>query len=193
MAAGGVASSALPARDPPQKVLSSTAAAPSTSSTTPRAASATGLAYSPPTELVVPSLGIDIAVGRLGLLADHHVQVPATAHTVGWFDLGPTPGQVGSAVILGHVDSYLGPGIFFELRTLRVGALIEVRLADRLTALFRVHRVVQYAKTGFPDALVYGSTAGRILNLVTCGGTFDRATGSYESNVVVFSRLVGVR
>ena len=83
------------------------------------------------------------------------------------------------------------PVIFFELKTLQLGALIEVRLANGVTAQFRVTSVVQYAKTGFPDAVVYGSTGKRELNLVTCGGTFDHATGSYESNIVVFSRLVG--
>ncbi|MBW4029748.1 MAG: class F sortase [Acidobacteria bacterium] len=142
--------------------------------------------------MVVPALGIDLAVGQLGLQANHQVQVPTTAHTVGWFRLGPTPGQVGSAVILGHVDSYRGPGVFFELKTLAVGAPIEVRRADGSVMEFRVTRVVEYPKSNFPDALVYGSSSGRYLNLVTCGGTFDHATGSYESNIVVFSRLVGV-
>ena len=141
--------------------------------------------------LLVPALGISTSISELGLQTDHQVQVPTSVHTVGWFRLGPTPGQIGSSVILGHVDSYLGPGIFFELKTLQLGALIEVRLSDGVTAQFRVTSVVQYAKTGFPDAVVYGSTGKRELNLVTCGGTFNHATGSYESNIVVFSHLVG--
>ena len=139
----------------------------------------------------MPSLGIAVPIGQLGLQANHQVQVPTSVHAVGWFRLGPTPGQVGSSVILGHVDSYRGPGIFFTLKTLAPGALIEVRLADGLTAQFRVTSVVQYAKATFPDHLVYGSHSNRWLNLVTCGGTFNHATGSYESNIVVFSRLVG--
>ncbi len=105
---------------------------------------------------------------------------------------GPTPGQIGSSVILGHVDSYLGPGVFFNIKRLGVGALIEVVLDDGDTVRFRVLEVVQYAKSHFPDALVYATSGARLLNLVTCGGTFDHATGSYESNIVVFSRLVGV-
>lgn len=145
-----------------------------------------------PRELVVPALGINLAVGQLGLQANHEVQVPTSAQTVGWFRLGATPGQVGSAVILGHVDSYRGPGVFFNLKTLPVGASIEVRRADGNVMEFRVTRVVEFPKSAFPDALVYGATSGRYLNLVTCGGTFDHATGSYESNIVVFSRLVGV-
>ncbi|NNN10051.1 MAG: class F sortase [Acidimicrobiaceae bacterium] len=143
--------------------------------------------------MIVPSLGISTTVGQLGLQANHQVQVPKSVHTVGWFRLGPTPGQIGSSVILGHVDSYLGPGVFFNIKTLPLGALIEVRLANHTIALFRVTSVVQYAKTNFPDTLVYGSSGGRDLNLVTCGGTFNHQTGSYESNIVVFSRLVGVK
>jgi len=114
-------------------------------------------------------------------------------HTVGWFRLGPSPGQLGSSVILGHVDSHVGPGVFFNIKTLPIGALIKVVLTDGVTGLFRVVRVVQYSKTNFPDTQVYGTGGARLLNLVTCGGTFDHRTGSYESNVVVFSRLVGVR
>jgi hypothetical protein len=181
--------------DPAQRILSG--AAPSTTTSTPDVTTTTaphqsGTAHSTPVELLVPSLGIVSGIGELGLLPNRQVQVPATVHTVGWFRLGPTPGQIGSSVILGHVDSYLGPGIFFEIKTLTRGALIQVRLRDGVTTSFRVTSVVQYRKTAFPDELVYGSSGGRDLNLVTCGGTFDHATGHYESNIVVFSRLVGV-
>ena len=185
-----------PSPDPSRQVLRSTA--PTTSTTTssrlaspPHKPVLAGLARSVPLELMVPSLRIATHIGQLGLQANRQVQVPTSVHTVGWFRLGPTPGQVGSSVILGHVDSYRGPGIFFSLKSLPVGALIEVRLSDGVTAQFRVTSVVQYAKTSFPDNLVYGSATDRWLNLVTCGGTFNHATGSYESNIVVFSRLVG--
>jgi hypothetical protein len=179
--------------DPGKRVLTPTTT-PSVTSTThvvTTTALPRGLDRSLPLHLLVPSLGISTSVGELGLLANHQVQVPASVHTVGWFRLGPTPGQIGSSVILGHVDSYLGPGVFFNIKSLPVAALIEVRLSDGVTALFRVTSVVQYSKTNFPDALVYGRSGGRRLNLVTCGGTFDHQTGSYESNIVVYSRLVG--
>jgi sortase (surface protein transpeptidase) len=119
--------------------------------------------------------------------------VPTNTHTVGWYRDGPTPGQVGSAVILGHVDSYLGPGTFFSLKELKAGDPITVDLANGAVTHFVVTKVVQYAKTSFPDRLVYGSHGIRGLQLVTCGGTFDHATGHYESNVVVFSHLVSVK
>ena len=103
---------------------------------------------------------------------------------------GPTPGQVGSAVILGHVDSYLGPGTFFNLKNMKSGNSIIVTLADGAVEHFVVTGVVQYSKVAFPDQLVYGPHGIRSLQLVTCGGTFDHETGHYESNIVVFSRLV---
>jgi hypothetical protein len=145
-----------------------------------------------PVRLVIGSLGIATHVGSVGLLPNHQVMVPTSTRTVSWFRLGPTPGQIGSSVILGHVDSYQGPGVFFNLKLLRPGAVISVTLADGATARFGVVRVVQYSKTGFPDRLVYGAHGTRLLNLVTCGGVFNRATGHYESNIVVFSKLVSV-
>jgi hypothetical protein len=145
-----------------------------------------------PETLAIPAIGVHIAVGRLGLQSDGEVEVPATTHTVGWFVHGVTPGQIGSAVILGHVDSYLGPGIFFELKTLKANDVIIVTLADGTVTRFRVNKVVQYAKTDFPDQLVFGSHGTRSLQLVTCGGPFDPSTGHYLANIVVFSRLVSV-
>jgi len=146
-----------------------------------------------PVALAIPSLGVDTSVGELGLQADGQVQVPATTRIVGWYRYGVTPGQIGSAVILGHVDSYLGPGVFFELKTLKAGESLDLTLADGARTRFVVTEVVQYLKTAFPDRLVYGAHGtSRSLQLVTCGGVFDRATGHYLSNVVVFSRLVGV-
>ncbi len=184
---------AWPTADPRSVVLSS---APTPSSTHPSTAPTPKRVPAPPRSvpmrLSVPNLGINIAVGRLGLDANGQVMVPATAHTVGWYVHGPTPGQIGSAVILGHVDSYLGPGVFFYLRNLVAGDPIQVTLADGSVVSFRVSRVEQYSKSAFPDRLVYGSHGTRSLQLVTCGGTFDHATGSYESNIVVFSTFVSI-
>jgi sortase (surface protein transpeptidase) len=143
-----------------------------------------------PVALEIPSIGIDTTVGELGLQADGEVEVPTTTRVAGWYRYGVTPGQVGSAVILGHVDSYLGPGVFFNLKTLKAGDSLDLRLADGARARFVVTEVVQYLKTVFPDRLVYGAHgASRSLQLVTCGGVFDHATGHYLSNIVVYSHL----
>ncbi len=148
------------------------------------------VARSRPVRLIIPALKIDTVVGTLGLQPDHQVMVPTTTHVVGWYDDGPTPGEIGSAVILGHVDSFAGPGTFFYLKDLKSGDSITVKLADGTVTRFRVVSVIQYSKTAFPDRLVYGSHGTRMLQLVTCGGAFDHATGHYESNIVVYSRLV---
>ncbi len=146
-----------------------------------------------PVSLVIPSLGVDTSVGELGLQANGQVEVPTTTRVVGWYRYGVTPGQIGSAVILGHVDSYLGPGVFFNLKTLKAGASLDLSLADGARARFVVTEVVQYLKSSFPDRLVYGAHgSSRSLQLVTCGGVFDHATGHYLSNVVVYSRLAQV-
>jgi len=118
--------------------------------------------------------------------------VPTNTRVVGWYKDGPPPGQIGSAVILGHVDSYRGPGVFFNLKQLKAGDRITLVLANGTKTFFAVTKVVQYNKSSFPDHLVYGSNGTRALQLVTCGGAFDHATGHYESNVVVYSHLVSV-
>jgi hypothetical protein len=96
-------------------------------------------------------------------------------------------------VVLGHVDSRSGPGVFAELHTLDVGDEVEVARADGSVARFAVTGVETYRKDAFPGELVYGSQDGRTLQLVTCGGDFDRAAGSYLSNVVVSAALVEER
>ncbi len=146
-------------------------------------------ARSAPVSLTIPAIGLAVPVGSLGLNLDGTVQVPTGTTQPGWFRLGPTPGQIGSSVILGHVDSYLGPGVFFQLPRLTAGDAVDVGLADGVTAQFSVDQVAEYAKTAFPDQLVYGSDGSSALQLVTCGGVFDHRTGSYLSNIVVYTSL----
>ena len=164
---------------------------PAITTTTGVAPATPAVAVSQPVRLVIPSLGLSTSVGTVGLQPDGQVQVPTSIHTVSWYRDGPTPGSLGSSVILGHVDSYTGPGVFFYLRDVTAGSLIRLRLADGQVLSFTVTRVVQYAKADFPDQLVYGPRGTRALNLVTCGGVFNHATGHYESNIVVFSTLTG--
>lgn len=148
------------------------------------------LSRSVPVELRIPALGLRVAVPGLGLNADRTVQVPADPALPGWFRLGPAPGQVGSAVILGHVDSARGPAVFHRLRLLRPGDRIQVLRADRAVAEFAVLRVVTYLKADFPARRIYGAQGYSALNLVTCGGLFDRQTDSYLANLVVYTKLV---
>lgn len=148
---------------------------------------------SAPVTLRIPAIDLAVPLSRLGLNPDRTVEVPTDFAAAGWFRLGPPPGQPGSAVILGHVDSYRGPAVFFRLRELRPGDEVEVGLADGSVARFAVRAVETYLKRDFPAERVYGSHGGRELQLVTCGGAFDSRSRSYLSNVVAYTTLVGVR
>jgi Sortase domain len=160
---------------------------------TPPMVAALETSRSVPVTLRIPAIGLAVFLGStLGLNPDGSVQVPTGTAQPGWFGLGPTPGQLGSAVILGHVDSYQGPGVFFLLRTLAAGDQVDVGLADGTTAQFTVNSIVQYSKQQFPAPQVYSSHGSSALQLVTCGGVFDSQTGSYLSNVVVYTSLTAV-
>ena len=148
------------------------------------------VARSAPVALRIPSIGVSVSVSALGLNPDGTVQVPTNFQEPGWYRLGPSPGQLGSAVILGHVDSYQGPAVFFQLRSLEAGDRVEVSLADGVVADFVVTTVAMYPKDQFPAQQVYASQGHSSLQLVTCGGTFDTQTGHYLSNVVAFTTLV---
>jgi Sortase domain len=144
-----------------------------------------------PVWLTIPAIGVKAPIVTLGLNRNGTLQVPSTTTVVGWYINSPRPGATGSAVIAGHVDSRSGPGVFFWLRTLRRGERIYVRRADGTLAVFTVTAVRTYAKARFPTATVYGPVPDAELRLITCGGTFDFARGSYLSNVVVYARLSG--
>ena len=142
---------------------------------------------SAPLALTIPSIGVQTHLVDLGLTAAGTLQVPASTAVAGWYTGSPRPGAVGSAVIAGHIDSRAGPGVFFRLSLLRPGDKVYVRRADGTLAEFRVTTVRQYQKDDFPTAAVYGATPDAELRLITCGGTFDYATGSYLSNTVVYA------
>ena len=126
----------------------------------------------------------------LGLNPDGSVTVPTDFSLPGWYKYGPSPGQRGSAVILGHVDSYRGPAVFYHLALLRVGNLVLVTMANHRILRFAVIGLRMYEKSHFPERLVYGPRPYSALQLVTCGGVFDHSTGHYLSNIVVFTALI---
>jgi sortase (surface protein transpeptidase) len=148
--------------------------------------------HSTPTEIIIPAIGLKDSIVLLGLNPDGTVEVPSSYQVPGWYQLGPSPGQPGAAVILGHVDSVAGPGAFFNLGALRPGDLVEVRLADGMTARFAVDAIASYLKSAFPDRAVYARPGGSTLQLVTCTGQFDSATRHYLSNLVVYTSLTSL-
>jgi hypothetical protein len=143
-----------------------------------------------PVRLRIPAAHVDTPLDRLGRAADGTVEVPSDDDTAGWFEGGARPGQPGPAVILGHVDSTRGPAVFFRLAGLAAGAEVVVDRADGTVAAFRVTATQRAPKTAFPTDLVYAPTLEPSLRLVTCGGVFDRSTGSYRDNVIVYADLV---
>jgi LPXTG-site transpeptidase (sortase) family protein len=127
----------------------------------------------------------DLGVDDAGALVP-----PGDFAQAGWFAAGPVPGDVGPAVIAGHVDSRTGPAVFFRLEELTVGDTVQVTRSDGRDVGFRVTRVAQYPKTDFATEEVYGPTTGPELRLITCGGTFDSSRRSYRDNVVVYAVAV---
>jgi hypothetical protein len=159
----------------------------------PAAAKPPSLRRSAPVSVAIPDIGVRSTLLRLGLNPDGSMQVPDISTSAGeaaWYKYSVTPGQIGTAVIEGHVDSQVGPAVFYRLGALRPGDHIDVSLADGMTAVFRVTGVREYTKVDFPTEMIYGPTNYASLRLVTCGGTFDYATGHYLSSVVVFASLV---
>jgi len=140
-----------------------------------------------PVALTIPAIGVQTQLIRLGLTAAGALQVPPTPSIAGWYTGSPRPGAVGSAVIAGHIDSYAGPGVFFELSRLRPGDRVYVRRADGTLVVFRVTSLRTYPKDRFPTGTVYGPAPDAELRLITCGGTFDPDLRSYLSNVVVYT------
>jgi sortase (surface protein transpeptidase) len=140
-----------------------------------------------PVALTIPAIGVQTSLVHLGLTPAGALQVPSSTAVAGWYTGSSRPGAIGPAVIAGHIDSYVGPGIFFHLSQLRPGDRIYVRRADGTIALFRVTAVRSYAKDRFPTQAVYGPTPDAELRLVTCGGTFDPQTRSYLNNTVVYA------
>ncbi|TDD27463.1 class F sortase [Actinomadura sp. KC06] len=162
----------------------------------PRAAEHHGpvLDRSVPVQVAVPSIGVQAPLARLGLADDGSVQVPPTDRPdeAGWYDHGPTPGERGAAVILGHVDSAKGAAVFYELGRLRPGHRIEVTREDGKTAVFTVESVERVSKERFPTDRVYGPLDHAGLRLVTCGGAFDQNKRSYRDNIIVYAAQTAV-
>jgi Sortase domain len=140
-----------------------------------------------PVSLTIPIIGVQTQLITLGLTTDGALQVPNTATVAGWYTGGPRPGAIGSAIIVGHVDSHSGPGVFYRLPELTAGDKIYVKRADGTMAEFQVTSVHTYLKDDFPTESVYGPVPDAELRLISCSGAFDPATGHYLSNVVAYA------
>lgn len=149
---------------------------------------------SKPVHLSVPSIGVDTSLITLGLQSDGTMEVPdvhrAENSKAGWYKHSPTPGQLGPAVIIGHVESInKGPAVFYKLGDIKRGDTATVKRADGKKAKFVVTKVVEVKKATFPTDKVYGNTKDAELRLITCGGEFNSSTGHHLDNIVVYAKL----
>lgn len=146
-----------------------------------------------PARLRVEAIDVDAPTIELGLTPDGAMEVPRGRDydLPGWYVHGPRPGELGPAVLGGHVDSRSGPSVFHQLGALEPGDEIEVDYDDGTVARFTVARSERYPKDDFPFDEVFGDTAAPALRLVTCGGAFDHGARSYDDNIVVFAAYDG--
>ena len=192
------ATTSVPAPAPPPPAAVSDAAP--ADSTVPAVAAAAPpgssvvVATSGPVAIDIPAIGVRSPLQHLGLTAERTLVVPAPGpmyDVAVWYEYSSTPGSPGPAIILGHIDSAAnGPSVFFDLGDLEPGDEVAVTRADGTVAIFRVDSLGQYPKDEFPTDLVYGATDAPTLRLITCGGSFDDASGHYLDNLVVFASLV---
>ncbi len=147
-------------------------------------------AHVPPVEIAVPAIAVRSRLIGLRLNSDNTLQVPADYGIAGWYSDGPAPGDTGPpAVIVGHVDSHAGPGIFYRLTELHKGDAVLVRRADGTDVRFVVYRTADFPKDSFPAKQVYAAHPDPELRLITCTGTFNSLTGHYKGNRVVYARI----
>lgn len=149
------------------------------------------LSRSEPVRLRISKIGVDAPILQLDLKSDGTLATPNSATAVGWYKKSPTPGETGPSVIVGHVDYInIGAAVFWHLRELQTGDIVEIDRADGTTAKFKVDSVKQFAQNNFPTAEVYGNINYAGVRLITCGGTFNKQTGHYSDNTVVFGSLI---
>ncbi|MFG3101086.1 class F sortase [Streptomyces sp. NPDC048182] len=152
------------------------------------------LPYAVPDRVAIPGIQVDAPVMPVGLDADGWVGAPPPEdpNLAGWFTGAVSPGEKGTAVVVGHVDNKQGPAVFYGLGALKKGNRIEVHRHDGKTAVFEIYGVEVFEKENFPGDRVYASKGAPELRVITCGGGFTKA-GGYDGNVVAFARLTEVR
>ncbi|MGX1676161.1 class F sortase [Streptomyces sp. NPDC055400] len=145
-----------------------------------------------PTRLLIPKIGVDAPFTRLAIGPTGQLQPPPAANTnlVGWQADGVSPGETGTSIIAGHVDTKTSAAVFARLSALKAGDRFSVERDDLSTASFVVDSVETFSKNNFPDKRVYGDTPQAQVRLITCAGAYDHGKKDYTDNLVVFAHLV---
>lgn len=159
------------------------------SSGLPAPSGVTASRAAPPTRIRIPAIGVDAGMVQLDQRPDGTIEVPADWDTPGWYARGPSPGELGPAVILGHLDSFTGPAVFWRLSSLKPGDSVEIQRQDGAHLNFSIRRTATFSVDSFPTAEVYGPSSSPELRLITCGGNYSSSRHEYLSNVVAFASL----
>ncbi|MFF3457604.1 class F sortase [Streptomyces sp. NPDC002730] len=175
---------------PPARAVAS---APSRPAPAAPAAPGAGLALprSAPKRLSITEIAVDAPFTPLSVGPSGQLNAPPgdDDNLVGWFQEGPTPGERGTSIVAGHVDTKTGPAVFVELSSLKPGSTVDITRADDTVATFKVDSVETFSKAHFPNKRVYADTPSAQLRLITCGGEYDKKVKDYTDNVVVFAHL----
>ncbi|MFC4117424.1 class F sortase [Nonomuraea zeae] len=166
-------------------------AAPDVPPPLPQITPAPAMLPSTPVRIVIKRLGINAPIKSVGLAKDGTIEVPPAdnPNLAGWYRNMSTPGEKGPAVILGHKDTRTRSAVFSRLPEIKNGDTIEIKRQDKTTAVFTVGGVEQASKKTFPTQRVYGDQANAQLHLITCGGDYDRTSGHYTDNVIVYATM----
>ncbi|MEV2246736.1 class F sortase [Streptomyces sp. NPDC049970] len=158
-------------------------------------AAPSGLPRSEPERISIKSIAVDAPFTPLAIGATGQLNPPAAddPNLAGWFKDGATPGESGTSVVAGHVDTKTGPAVFLLLSTLKAGNTVDITREDGVVATFKVDSVETFSKTEFPNDRVYADKGTAQLRLITCGGEYDKKAKDYQDNVVVFAHLASAK
>lgn len=181
---------------PPAPAVVSLPAAPA--SPAPSASGSTGPRELPPSypeRISIKSIAVDAPFTPLSIGSSGQLEAPPAddANLVGWFKNGATPGERGTSVVAGHVDTKTGPAVFLLLSTLKAGNTVDITREDGAVATFKIDSVETFSKADFPSKRVYADNGTAQLRLITCGGVYDKAKKDYEDNVVAFAHLASTK
>lgn len=145
-----------------------------------------------PTRLIIPAIGVNAFIESVGPLSNGDMAIPSQNpwEDTGWYDLGPRPGEQGSAVIDGHLDRPGGyPAVFWRLRDLHPGDDVQVLNSNGKRLHFQVTRIALYAPQTAPIQDIFGNKGGTYLNLITCAGDWIPSEHQTTFRLVVYTSL----
>jgi len=148
-----------------------------------------------PVRLIIPTLAINAPVEGVGTQPNADLATPTQNpwQDVGWYNLGPHPGERGSAVIDGHLNRPGGfPAVFWYLRDLHVGDEVLVKNTSGKTVRFQVTRIELYAPQDAPIQDIFGNWGGTYLNLITCAGDWIPSQHQTNLRLVIYTSLAMV-